>query len=95
MKRQVAGSSPRAVFDDGVIRVDFVHQEVSMQGEAVVLTVLLGSALKIDGRLILQTQSDGPVDMLVVDFTAPDKVDIRRKEVAAQTTKDSCPTTSP
>ena len=28
-------------------------------------------------------------------FTAPDKVDIRRKEVAAQTTKDSCPTTSP
>ncbi len=43
-------------------------------GEAVVLTVMLGSALKIDGRLILQTQSDGPVRMLVVDFMAPDKV---------------------
>jgi molecular chaperone Hsp33 len=43
-------------------------------GEAVVLTVMLGSALKIDGRFILQTQSDGPVRMLVVDFTAPDKV---------------------
>lgn len=43
-------------------------------GEAVVLTVMLGSALKISGRLILQTQSDGPVSMLVVDFTAPDKV---------------------
>ena len=43
-------------------------------GEAVVLTVMLGSALKIEGRFILQTQSDGPVRMLVVDFTAPDKV---------------------
>jgi molecular chaperone Hsp33 len=43
-------------------------------GEAVVLTVMLGSALKIDGRFILQTQTDGPVRMLVVDFTAPDKV---------------------
>jgi molecular chaperone Hsp33 len=43
-------------------------------GEAVVLTVMLGSALKIDGRLILQTQSDGPVRMLVVDFTVPGKV---------------------
>ena len=38
-------------------------------GEAVVLTVLLGSALKIEGRFILQTQTDGPVRMLVVDFT--------------------------
>jgi molecular chaperone Hsp33 len=43
-------------------------------GEAVVLTVMLGSALKIDGRFILQTQTDGPVRMLVVDFTAPGKV---------------------
>jgi molecular chaperone Hsp33 len=35
---------------------------------------MLGSALKIDGRFILQTQGDGPVRMLVVDFTTPDKV---------------------
>ncbi|HZS63380.1 MAG TPA: Hsp33 family molecular chaperone [Xanthobacteraceae bacterium] len=38
-------------------------------GEAIALTVLLGSSLKFDGRLILQTKSDGPVRMLVVDFT--------------------------
>src|SRR5262249_50886760 len=43
-------------------------------GEAIVLTVMLGSSLKIDGRFILQTQSDGPVRMLVVDFTAPHNV---------------------
>ena len=40
-------------------------------GEAIALTVLLGSALKIKGRFILQTQTDGPVRMLVVDFTSP------------------------
>jgi molecular chaperone Hsp33 len=43
-------------------------------GEAVALTVLLGSSLKIDGRFQLQTRSDGPVGMVVVDFEAPDKV---------------------
>src|SRR5215217_4500692 len=43
-------------------------------GEAVVLTVLLGNSLKFDGRFILQTQTDGPVRMLVVDFTTPGKV---------------------
>jgi molecular chaperone Hsp33 len=40
-------------------------------GEAVVLTVLLGSTLKFEGRFILQTQSDGPVRMLVIDYTTP------------------------
>lgn len=43
-------------------------------GEAIVLTVLLGSSLKFDGRFILQTQSDGPVRMLVVDFVSPGQV---------------------
>jgi molecular chaperone Hsp33 len=43
-------------------------------GEAVALTVLLGSSLKIDGRFQLQTRSDGAVDMLVVDFDAPDRL---------------------
>ena len=43
-------------------------------GEAIVLTVLLGSSLKFDGRFILQTQSDGPVHMLVVDFVSPGRV---------------------
>ncbi|HVY19408.1 MAG TPA: Hsp33 family molecular chaperone [Bauldia sp.] len=36
--------------------------------EAIVLAVLLGSSLKIDGRFTLQTETSGPVDMLVVDY---------------------------
>jgi molecular chaperone Hsp33 len=43
-------------------------------GEAVVLAVLLGTSLKFEGRFILQTQGDGPVRMLVVDYTTPGKV---------------------
>lgn len=43
-------------------------------GEAAALTVLLGSSLKFDGRFQLQTRSDGVIDLLVVDFDAPDRV---------------------
>ena len=43
-------------------------------GEAIVLTVLLGSVLKFDGRFILQTQTDGPVSFLIVDFQSPGRL---------------------
>jgi molecular chaperone Hsp33 len=43
-------------------------------GEAIVLTVLLGTIVKFEGRFILQTQTDGPVNMLVVDFRTPGSV---------------------
>src|ERR1041384_4345561 len=55
-------------------RHDYPQPISTLVGEAIALTVMLGSALKIDGRFILQTQTDGPVRMLVVDFTAPGKV---------------------
>ncbi len=53
---------------------DYPPPVAKLLGEAIVLTVMLGSALKFDGRFILQTKSDGPVRMLVVDFTSPGKV---------------------
>jgi len=37
-------------------------------GEAVALTALLGAALKFEGKFIFQTKTDGPVNMLVVDY---------------------------
>jgi molecular chaperone Hsp33 len=43
-------------------------------GEAAALTALLGSALKFTGRFQFQTRSDGVIDMLVVDFDAPDRL---------------------
>ena len=59
-RRQMAGSSPRAVFDDGVIRVDFVHQEVSLSGEVVVLTPteyrLLAAMVRHSGQILSPDQ---------------------------------------
>ncbi|KXG84809.1 Hsp33 family molecular chaperone [Agrobacterium bohemicum] len=42
--------------------------------EAVVLTALIGTSLKFSGKLTLQTKSDGPVDLLVADFSAPENM---------------------
>jgi molecular chaperone Hsp33 len=53
---------------------DYPLPVAKLLGEAIVLTVLLGSSLKFEGRFILQTQTDGPVRMLVVDFTSPGRV---------------------
>ena len=43
-------------------------------GEACVLTVLLATSLKIEGRFQLQTRGDGAINLLVVDFDAPDRL---------------------
>jgi molecular chaperone Hsp33 len=39
-------------------------------GEAAALATLMGSSLKFEGKLILQAQGDGPVAMLVADYSA-------------------------
>lgn len=53
---------------------DYPEPVSRLVGEAVVLCALLGSSLKIEGRFQLQTRTDGAVDMLVVDFDAPDRL---------------------
>ena len=60
--------------DEILTRHAYPEPVAKLMGEAIVLTVLLGSALKIEGRFILQTQTDGPVRMLVVDFTTPGQI---------------------
>lgn len=55
-------------------RHDYPAQVAALLGEAIVLTVLLGTSLKFDGKFILQTQTDGPVSLLVADFRTPDSV---------------------
>ncbi|MEX2036744.1 MAG: Hsp33 family molecular chaperone [Xanthobacteraceae bacterium] len=60
--------------DQILSRHDYPLPVAKLLGEAIALTVLLGSALKIEGRFILQTQTDGPVRMLVIDFRSPGTV---------------------
>jgi molecular chaperone Hsp33 len=62
------------VVDQILERHAYPQPVAKLLGEAVVLAVMLGSALKVDGRFILQTQTDGPVGLLVVDYTTPGKV---------------------
>ena len=57
--------------DDILARHDYPPPVSKLLGEAIVLTALLGSALKFEGRFILQTRTDGPVRMIVVDFRSP------------------------
>ncbi|MCF6320929.1 MAG: Hsp33 family molecular chaperone [Rhizobiaceae bacterium] len=42
--------------------------------QAICLGVLLGSSLKFEGRFTIQIQSDGPVSLLVVEYTTPGSV---------------------
>ena len=60
--------------DDILNRHDYPPAISKLLGEAIVLTVLLGSSLKFEGRFILQTKTDGPVRMLVVDYRSPGQV---------------------
>src|SRR6187402_1686639 len=60
--------------DDILTRHDYPAPVGKLLGEAIVLTTLLGSALKFEGRFILQAQTDGPVSFLVVDYQAPDRL---------------------
>src|SRR4029079_2714965 len=60
---------------DTILRAhDYPAPVAKLLGEAVVMAVLLGTSLKFEGRFILQTQGDGPVRMLVVDYATPGKL---------------------
>ena len=42
-------------------------------GESLALSVLLGTVLKLDGRLTVQTKSDGPLDLVAADYYGSDE----------------------
>ncbi|WP_419909349.1 Hsp33 family molecular chaperone [Hoeflea sp.] len=62
------------MLDAILARHDYPEPVARLLAEAVTLTVLLGTSLKFTGKFIVQTQSEGPVDMLVADFTTPDSL---------------------
>ena len=55
-------------------RHDFPPLVKRLLGEAAVLASLLATSLKDVGRFILQTQTDGPVSMMVVDVRTPGRI---------------------
>ena len=63
-----------SVIDTVLSRHAYPEPVSNALGEALALTAMLGSALKVEAKLILQTKTDGPLDLLVADFVAPGKV---------------------
>jgi molecular chaperone Hsp33 len=53
-------------------------------GEAISLTAMMGAALKFDGKLIFQAQGDGPVSVLVADYSAGGAIRGTAKAKAAE-----------
>src|SRR5665811_29521 len=47
---------------------DYPEPVCKLLGEGVALTALLGASLKFDGKFTFQTNTDGPVSMLVIDY---------------------------
>lgn len=57
---------------DEIIQLhDYPAPVSALLGQAVSLTAILGASLKFDGKFILQTSGDGPVSLLVADYTTP------------------------
>ena len=57
---------------DAILSRHEYPEEVSETlGEAIALTAMLGAALKFEGRFIVQTKTDGPLNMLVTNFETP------------------------
>ena len=55
---------------DGIVKVqNYPAPVAALLSEAAALAAAMASSLKFEGKLILQTQSDGPVSMLVADVT--------------------------
>ena len=63
-----------ASVDDILSRHDYPPPVSALLAEAVALTAMLGAMLKFDGKFILQTKTDGPVDMIVADYVSPGKI---------------------
>jgi molecular chaperone Hsp33 len=60
---------------DQILRLHDYPDAVSLLlAEAVALTAMLGSSLKFEGKFILQSRSDGPVDMLVAHWETPGRM---------------------
>ncbi len=63
-----------ATVDHILSRHNYPDSVSEVLGEAIALAAMLGTTLKFDGDLIIQTNTDGPVGMLVVNFETPGRI---------------------
>ncbi len=63
-----------AVADTILSRHTHPHAVSELLGQALALTAMLGSNLKFDGNLTVQTQTDGAVNLLVASYESPGRL---------------------
>ncbi len=76
VRSRVAGRLVRLgnVIDEILSAHDYPEPISAVLGQAIALTALLGQQLQEDGRLILQTKTDGPLGFLVVQYEVPGRL---------------------
>ncbi|MEM8811395.1 MAG: Hsp33 family molecular chaperone [Pseudomonadota bacterium] len=57
--------------DEILQKHDYPEPVARLLGEAILLTTLFGTSLKHESRFIFQTNTNGPVSLIVVDYRAP------------------------
>lgn len=62
------------LLDSILDRHDYPTSVNRLMAQAITLTSLLGTALKFDGKFILQTKTDGAVSMIVTEFRTPHSI---------------------
>lgn len=62
------------VSDDILARHDYPEPISRVLGEALALTAMLGSALKLEGRLVLDARTNGVLRSLAVNYEAPGRL---------------------
>ncbi|MES2905522.1 MAG: Hsp33 family molecular chaperone [Pseudomonadota bacterium] len=62
------------VLDQILERHHYPRPVAVLLAQLVTLTCLLATTLKMQGRFIAQTTSDGPINMLVADYESPDRI---------------------
>ena len=60
--------------DEILTRHDYPEAVTKVLGAALALASMLGAALQTDARIILQTKTDGPLDLLVVSCESPGRL---------------------
>ena len=62
------------VADEILTRHGYPEAVCAVLGQALALTGMLGSTLKFEGNLILQTRSDGPLGFFIANYEAPGRL---------------------
>ena len=85
------------LLDTMLARHAYPEPVARLLAEAVVLTALIGTSLKFEGKFPVQTKGDGPIDFIVADFKTDVKgrgINVRRHTTPLPVTVVQAPSTS-